>query len=316
MAAVTKALFNSLTLKHRYDYFPSIKQFVLRMPSVLHELVSGEVVREITRQLDSITSYEDESAQFARNITSSASGVIKLPDPEYGRHDPDASFGYLRTRYPGVVIEVSYSQKRKDLPYLADEYILGSNGNIRVVIGLDVEYRGKMATLSIWRPRFSINGDGDEELEAEQTVVNQVCLTYGIYPKHAHIRQRFRDENGKPDLNSEADLNLRLEDFAPEIIVKSFTNLQKHISISSQNLCAYLDVAEALNLTRNHEGGVETPVRANLKKRKREKTPPEELEPEREARFRKEEERVAKRIMRDDPDYSASSVSGSDPDSS
>jgi hypothetical protein len=241
--------------------------------------------------------------------------VIKLLDPEYGRHDPDTSFRYSRTQYPGVVIEVSYSQKRKDLPYLADNYILGSNGNIRVVIRLDVEYRGKMATLSIWRPRFSINGDGDKELEAEQTVINQVCLTYGIYLKYAHIRQRFRDENGKPDLNSEADLNLRLKDFTPEIIVKSFTNLQSRISISSQNLCAYLNDAEALNSIINHEEGVETPVEANLKKRKREKTPPKELEPEREARFEKEEERASKRTMRDDSDYSAS-LSESDSNSS
>jgi hypothetical protein len=59
---------------------------------------------------------------------------------------------------------------------------------IFTVIGLDVEYRGKTTTLSVWRPRFFTNDDGDEELEAEQTVVNQVCLLYGICPKHAHIR--------------------------------------------------------------------------------------------------------------------------------
>jgi hypothetical protein len=198
---------------------------------------------------------------------------------------------------------------------LADDYILESNGIIRVVIGLDVEYRGKTATLSVWRPRFSINEDGDEELEAEQTVVNQVCFTYGICSKHAHICQRFRRENGKPDPNSKADLNLRLEDFAPEVIVRGFTNLQGHISISSQNLCTYLDKAEALNSIRKHKNGVETPAPANLKKRKREKTPPEELESEDETKFQ-EEERASKRAMRDDSDYSAGSMSESDSNSS
>jgi hypothetical protein len=71
----------------------------------------------------------------------SGSGEVKSPDPEHGKHDPDTSFRYRGTRYPRVVIEVSYSQKRKDLPHLADEDILRSNGNIRVVIGLDVEYK-------------------------------------------------------------------------------------------------------------------------------------------------------------------------------
>jgi hypothetical protein len=72
------------------------------------------------------------------------------------------------------------TQKRKDLPRLADDYILGSDGNICAVIGLDIEYRGKMATLSVWRPRFSINEDGEEELEDEQTVINQACLVIGL----------------------------------------------------------------------------------------------------------------------------------------
>jgi hypothetical protein len=99
-------------------------------------------------------------------------------------------------------------------------------------------------------------------------------------------------------------------------MVRSFTNLQRHVFISSQNLCAYLDDVEAPDSMRKHENGVKTPAPANLKKRKREKIPPEELKPEREARFWKEEERVSKRIMRDDSNYFTSSVSGSDPESS
>jgi hypothetical protein len=174
-----KALFDSLTLRHRYDYFPSIKQFVLRMPTAIHEIVIRRVAREIILQLNSIAARNDASGEFAGNIEDSGSTRLTFPGSDYGPHDPDASFRHLGARYPGVIIEVSYSQKRKDLPRLADDYILGSDGNIRAVIGLDIEYRGKMATLSVWRPRFSINEDGEEELEAEQTVVNQVCLVIG-----------------------------------------------------------------------------------------------------------------------------------------
>jgi hypothetical protein len=57
--------------------------------------------------------------------------------------------------YPGIVIETSFSQKRKDLPKLAEDYILGSIGNITVVIGLDIEYwKAKRATFSMWRPEW------------------------------------------------------------------------------------------------------------------------------------------------------------------
>lgn len=60
---------------------------------------------------------------------------------------------------------------------LANDYILGSDADIRAVIGIDVEYKGsKRASVSVWRPRISLDNDGEKELSAMQTVTNQVCL--------------------------------------------------------------------------------------------------------------------------------------------
>jgi len=39
-----------------------------------------------------------------------------------------------------VGCQVSYTQKRKDVSKLAEEYILYSNGDIKAVIGLDMDY--------------------------------------------------------------------------------------------------------------------------------------------------------------------------------
>jgi hypothetical protein len=56
---------------------------------------------------------------------------------------------------------VSFSQKEKELKDLAEDYILGSDGNIRVVIGLDIEYKqSKKATISVWRPQYVEHRDG------------------------------------------------------------------------------------------------------------------------------------------------------------
>jgi len=91
--------------------------------------------------------------------------------------------------------------------------------------------------------------------------------------------------------------------------------LQGHISIPPQSLCAYLDCAEAAQLTTKREAGKGDRLEANMKKRKRATTPPEELMPEDKAKFQEEEERASKRTMRDDSDYSAS-LSESDSNSS
>ena len=95
----------------------------------------------------------------------------------------NSSFEHLDAYYPSVVIEVSYSQKRKDLPRLADAYILGSDADIRVVVGLDIEYRGtKKATMSVWRPQYTVNHIGEKELVAAQVLTDQVSLL-SIYVK-------------------------------------------------------------------------------------------------------------------------------------
>jgi len=88
--------------------------------------------------------------------------------------EPDAEFKHEDACWPGVIIEVSYSQKTKALPRVADNYILETNGNIRVVVGLDLDYKTKKATVSMWRPKYVTTQQGEVDLMAAQTVDRQV----------------------------------------------------------------------------------------------------------------------------------------------
>lgn len=145
------------------------------MPTKLHEWVIHSVVKELRRQLRHLEGGQNPSAGFAGAVDARGSPTLTFPDPGYGRHDPDAQFQHLGAKYPGVVIEVSYAQRRKDLAIIAEDYILGSDGDIRVVIGIDIDYHGsKKGTLSVWRPRVVQNEVGEAELVAEQAVVDQV----------------------------------------------------------------------------------------------------------------------------------------------
>lgn len=92
----------------------------------------------------------------------------------HSHRSPDSQFMHFATDFQGVVLEISYSQKKKDLKKLAWEYIQNSNGNFKIVLGVEVDYRKtKGATLSVWRPRFLREG-GFNNLDVEQTIKSEV----------------------------------------------------------------------------------------------------------------------------------------------
>ena len=100
------------------------------------------MVANITSQTTSIANNPEtpsDLAQLVRAIEPRTSSDVFLSD---GKHSPDAGFGHTNALYPGVVIEISYMQERKDLRRLAYDYLIGSKGNVRLMIGLDIENHG------------------------------------------------------------------------------------------------------------------------------------------------------------------------------
>ncbi len=77
------------------------------------------------------------------------------------------------------LIEVSYSQKRKSLVDLAENYLLASDGGIRVMVGVDLEYKkSKEAGISIWRLKTSPGDDGQSKGEVIQELNNEVNMLH------------------------------------------------------------------------------------------------------------------------------------------
>jgi len=59
--------------------------------------------------------------------------------------------------------------------------------DIRVVIGIDVEYKGsRKASVSVWRPHIGVNNAGEKELSVVQTVTDQAC-SYEISMKCIYL---------------------------------------------------------------------------------------------------------------------------------
>ncbi|KAF7855403.1 hypothetical protein EAF04_010146 [Stromatinia cepivora] len=255
--------------KLRYDYFPFAKKLILRRPLYVQEVFKARIVENLQQQLTSIASGNSRSADFAKDVGSGGSATITFADSDYGRHDPDNQFGHLRAQYSGVIIEVSFPQKRKYMNRLADEYILGSDSNIHVMIGIDIEYQGsKKVTLSVWQPKVVPNEDGILELVAAKTVIDEI----------------IRDENGNPNKSAQAGLHLPLKDFAPGTLVAHYESkdepMKESLCISASTLCGYLESVESAAAMLEAGRGLVNTKMQFVKKRYRARTPEDEFDEE------------------------------------
>jgi hypothetical protein len=115
------------------------------MPTGVHEIFIAGVKDAIYTQLKLIHDGLDGAALFAQKMRPARSTEIYFPVDDAppstkSKHEPDASFWHDDAQYPGVIIEVAYSQKRKRLGRLAEEYLLDSDASVQVVVGLDIDH--------------------------------------------------------------------------------------------------------------------------------------------------------------------------------
>ncbi|KAJ5572138.1 hypothetical protein N7535_005798 [Penicillium sp. DV-2018c] len=237
------------------------------MPTTLHDSFRANVVSEILTQLGRFQKSDKPFADFARKVGHEDYRIWLPIGTENGeqtrseRH-PDASFKHKQAKYPGVIIEVCYSQKIRAAADLADDYILNTNGSVKAVIALNVEYRGsKKATVSIWRP--------------EKTIVDGV----GVLKAVAKVKDLpFRTASGHPvEESAEEPARLSLRSFAPTKISQEYTDLDQYISISLRQLCDFLSRAEARYQEEVLDEGTVEALSPGTQKRRRSPTPTEHL---------------------------------------
>ena len=162
----------------RFDWLPHTSPFIVRMPTSTHDVFTELIVRQIWSQLENVARGDKEVAAIVDLVRSEAPSDVYLYgygsiNNRYPKHPPDASFAHADSQYPFIVIETSYSQRHKDLARLANNYICGSNGNISMVLGLDIEYGvgSKRASVSIWRPRLAPDPENKEGMLLEMVGV-------------------------------------------------------------------------------------------------------------------------------------------------
>lgn len=284
--------------KFRFDYDPTESIYTIRMPTTLHEhFIAGvvdEIIVQIRKKADECPEFEDALSEIDRGGTPS---IPLKPRPTSSQESessevkitrsPDATLYCSDRGYPTTVLEVSYSQKRKDLSAIADSFIVESLGRIQCVIGLDVEYQApsgladksrpasRLAVYSLWESAVS-----DSESDEQGRKIGVSAMRHEDVP--------FRDEHGAA---VPGQLVIKAKDLlsADLLEASSISDQDTIVSIAHTRLTALLNRAERrLAALRKEFDTPETKV--NWRKRKA--SPQEELSSGREEAYTRAEEQA------------------------
>ncbi|KAI9769341.1 MAG: hypothetical protein M1840_004042 [Geoglossum simile] len=262
--------------KIRYNYDPTTGLLEVYMPTTVHELNTTRIVDEIKsriKQFSAQCALPSALPAFLDVIENkSSSDIFAHDDPDHKR-SPYAAFSHPDDQFPGIVIETSYSQAVRKVEKRADEYIMMSDGNIKMVIGLDVEYRPnnqQVDTVSVWRPACGQDQEGPF-LSAE-------CIL---------DHEPFRDAKSKTPINPNRALTIPLDAFATTLTLRTHS----------------IPLTDRMGKrTRNFEGVME-PTVVGRRKRKRAPTPPETMTREDKRAWKRKERLGEKKAEEEDESW-------------
>ncbi len=175
------------------------------MPSVCHEGVATRIVTCITdwladirndRLKDGDTPYSNITRETATNTEATGSGQVDF-DYRKSSCQPDASFRYGGLRFPGLVIEVAWSQPFADLRRKAERYIKFSQGGVRTVVGISLNdiYKHEYGRTGFGSAMFSV---WQSEFNAVTRKVNVRTVNENQVPTIVHDKKRHPSHQPHP----------------------------------------------------------------------------------------------------------------------
>ncbi|TPX12771.1 uncharacterized protein E0L32_000948 [Thyridium curvatum] len=203
-------------IRYNYDSKPGLLSIKEAMPTPLHDGTIVELGRLVQKLLDYITAQGGPAGDFAGRIEPESSTDVDIErrrrrDDNENNNDnaaevftvlriqPDEQFRHERAMLPGLVIEVSVTQKWDDVRTKAERLLSKAKGMIAAVINVDFpDYlHSKEATLTVWR-HAARDPKG------------------GWYPR---VEQEILSSDGKPAaaLAGKPAVSIPLGDFAPSL---------------------------------------------------------------------------------------------------
>ncbi|OIW22360.1 hypothetical protein CONLIGDRAFT_224529 [Coniochaeta ligniaria NRRL 30616] len=266
------------------------------MPSLLHEVCIRHLQGLVTTFLTDVASARSGCiGTFAENILDASSADVKLANiSDKARRSPDLQFKHQDAPKPGIVIEVAYAEQGRDLEKMARQYIEGTGGDCKVVIGVDTPYhysKSKDWTVSMWRTTF-VHKEG---IELPFLVATPVMLN-----------KSFRTKDGSA-VNQDCAIDVHLTDFAPDRLCQDVEPVPLQITFPELHKMA----SKALE-ARNRDMAAERAWTGGVPHNRAPRTPSpsDELRSDDEMAIRKLEYQVEEMTRKTDNDFPSPTSSG------
>ncbi len=174
------------------------------MPGITHGRFVSRFARVFETKLQQAAT-TPEAEEFCRLVDSRLDAVINLVTEPPRQVFPDASYALKKQHYPGLVVEVSHSQNRKNLSKRAKEIIVMSKCRVDMVVGFDIAYpNSKAVTYSVWRRHRPPNAEGGLDFAVDDngphdqvyayisllyTAITCISLSYACYNRLQSLRK-------------------------------------------------------------------------------------------------------------------------------
>lgn len=255
----------------RHDYDPRSGLLIFRlMTSAIHDVFMRKLSTKITNwilELQSDRKLHTLVTRAVSNLEDLSTTTVDLDvevhtdskkDTATCRKSPDGQYRYAGYKYAPFVVEVAYSHKlnkdKKDLPGLAKQYYEDSNGRIKTVLTVDLEYTPKQKRKARVRQQHAQATQrqtrSSSRNQASYKPTSTAAFSFYRGPERIISNQLFRDQAG--ELVQSDGLTLLITDFLPDDVVERLSQVLQQeeqnvwdqpslsLRLTSQELFGYL----------------------------------------------------------------------------
>ena len=196
------------------------------MNTRIHQILTYRISDLIISQLAAIVkeASNEDTRRLIEEIRPGLASAVEFDGPKTFCM-PDQQFFTMDTYYPPVIIEIAHTESFKKLYRKVFDFIIRSQGEVQLVIGLETGKNSKLFKISAWRPDF-YRSDNEDAIR-----MNAVT-----------DRAIIRDSDGtlKPGF-----FRFHLQDFGEDLATKyPHADLTKEITLDYHVLAEYLIDAE------------------------------------------------------------------------